>query len=185
VSDPNWDDMITVGRVVRPHGRNGQVVVASETDFSADRFKAGERVWRLSGDRADPLVIRDSRPFDALRLRSGQGRWVVGFQGVDSINAAETLRNSELRLPADALRQLGSQQYYVHDLTGCRVETIDGRVVGQVERVELGTGTPILVVAGAKGEVLVPLAEEICRRVDVPARLIVIDPPPGLLELNA
>jgi 16S rRNA processing protein RimM len=104
---------------------------------------------------------------------------------VNSIEAAETLRNSELRLPADALRPLGSQQYYVHDLTGCRVETTDGRLVGEVERVEFGTGTPVLVVTGVKHEVLVPLAEEICRRVDVPARLIVIDPPPGLLELNA
>jgi 16S rRNA processing protein RimM len=65
------------------------------------------------------------------------------------------------------------------------VETTDGRVIGLVDRVELGTGTPILVVAGPASEVLVPLAEEICRRVDVPARLIVIDPPPGLLELNA
>jgi len=65
------------------------------------------------------------------------------------------------------------------------VETTDGRLVGRVDRVDLATGTPILVVAGATSEVLVPLAEAICRRVDVPARLIVIDPPPGLLELNA
>ena len=69
-------------------------------------------------------------------------------------------------------------------LTGCRVETIDGRLVGQVERVELGTGTPTLVVNGARGEAMVPLAEDIGRRVDVAARLIVIDPPAGLLELN-
>lgn len=177
MTDPNWDDMITVGRVVRPHGRNGQVVVASETDFGTERFKAGAPVWRFAAGRAAQLVIRDSRPFDR--------RWVVGFEGVDSIEAAETLRNGELRLPAEALRPLGSHQYYVHDLTGCRVETIDGRVVGHVARVEFGTGTPILVVAGAKREVLVPLAEEICRRVDVRARVIVIDPPPGLLELNA
>ncbi len=176
----NWDDMIAVGRIVRPHGRKGQVVVLSDTDFGEDRFKAGERVWRLAGGAAESLVIRDSRPFD--------GRWVVGFEGVDSIDEAETLRDFELRVPAETRRVLGPQQYYVHELAGCRVETVDGRVVGHVDRVELGTGTPLLVVvrgAGATSEVLVPLAETICRRVDVPARLIVIDPPPGLLELNA
>ena len=177
MTDPNWDDMITVGRVVRPHGRKGQVVVLSETDFGEDRFKAGEPVWRLAGGVTERLVVRDSRPFD--------GRWVVGFDAVNSIDEAETLRDTELRVPADTLRALGPQQYYVHELAGCRVETTEGRLVGQVDRVDLATGTPILVVAGATGEVLVPLAEAICRRVDVPARLIVIDPPPGLLELNA
>jgi 16S rRNA processing protein RimM len=177
VTDPNWDDMITVGRIVRPHGRKGQVVVFSETDFGEERFKAGELVWRLAGGVTERLVVRDSRPFDA--------RWVVGFDGVNSIDEAETLRDVELRVPAETLRALGPQQYYVHELAGCRVETTDGRVVGQVARVDLAAGTPILVVAGATGEVLVPLAEAICRRVDLPARVIVIDPPPGLLELNA
>ena len=185
LTDSTWDDMITVGRVVRPHGRNGQVVVQSDTDFGEERFRAGELVWRQAGGVTERLVIRDSRPFDALRRGSGPARWVVGFDGVNSIDEAETLRDTELRVPAGTLRPLGPQQYYVHELTGCRVETTDGRLVGQVDRVELGTGTPLLVVAGAASEVLVPLAETICRRVDVPGRLIVIDPPPGLLELNA
>jgi 16S rRNA processing protein RimM len=185
VTDLPWDDMITVGRVVRPHGRNGQVVVLAETDFGAERFKMGERVWRLVGGAAAPLVIRDARPQGALRQGSGPARWVVGFDGVSSIDEAESLRDAELRVPAGTLRALGPGQYYVHELTGCRVETTTGQVVGSVDRVELGTGTPVLVVAGAAGEVLVPLAEEICRQVDVPARRIVIDPPAGLLELNA
>lgn len=175
--DPSWDDMITVGRVVRPHGRVGQVVVASETDFAPERFRAGATVWRQSDGRAVRVTIRDSRPL--------HDRWVVGFEEVGSIDEAEALRDSELRVPAGTVRALGPQQYYVHELAGCRVETTDGRSIGRVDRVELGTGTPLLVVAAAGREVLVPLAEEICRRVDVSARLIVIDPPPGLLDLNA
>ena len=46
------------------------------------------------------------------------------------------------------------------------------------------TGTPLLVVDGRFGEVLVPLAETICRRIDVAAKVIEIDPPGGLVELN-
>jgi 16S rRNA processing protein RimM len=86
---------------------------------------------------------------------------------------------------------LGDGAFYVHDLLGCRVETTTGTSVGDVARVDLGNGTPLLVVTGpggqAKGvqEVLVPLAESICRRVDVDAKVIVIDPPEGLLDLNA
>jgi len=177
VTDPNWDDMIAVGRIVRPHGRKGQVVVASETDFAPDRFRPGAAVWRLTEGRVDRLAIVDSRPH--------QDRWVVGFGGVSSIDEAEVLRDSELRGPAETRPPLGPQQYYVHDLSGCRVETADGRVVGRVARVDLGAGTPMLVVEGERHQHLTPLADHIRRRVDVSGRLIVIDPPPGLLELNA
>jgi 16S rRNA processing protein RimM len=176
VIDPEWDALVTVGRIVRPHGNQGRVVVAAETDFAADRFRPGAEMWWRRNDRTARATILESRPHD--------GRWVVRFEGVESIDAAEALRDVELRVPADTLRPLGPQQYYVHDLVGCQVETMDGTIVGSVDRVEFGTGTPNLVVTGRTGEVFVPLAEAICRRVDPAARRIVIDPPAGLLELN-
>ncbi len=176
MNDPNWDDLVTVGRIVRPQGNRGQVVVAPETDFGADRFRPGEVMWLRRDDRPERVAIKESRPHG--------NRWVVGLEGVGTIDAAESLRDFELRVPAATLRPLGPNQYYLHDLVGCQVETGDGVTVGRVERVELGSGTPNLVVQGAFGEVFVPLAETICRRIDPTARRIVIDPPSGLLELN-
>ena len=67
---------------------------------------------------------------------------------------------------------------------GCAVETIDGRPVGTVVRVEGGAGGSRLVVEGARSEIQVPMVEGICAEVDVTARKIRIDPPDGLLELN-
>ncbi len=169
--------MVTVGRIVRPHGNKGQVVVAGETDFGDERFRVGATVWWLRAGTPEPVTITDGRPHD--------GRWVIGLEGVRSIDAADALRDWELRVPAATLRPLGPQAYYVHELAGCRVETADGRKVGTVDRVDFRSGTPILVVlAGAGREVLVPMAEEICRRIDVSAKVIVIDPPEGLIELN-
>jgi 16S rRNA processing protein RimM len=81
------------------------------------------------------------------------------------------------------LAPLGPGQYYLHDLVGCRVETTGGFAVGDVVRVERAVGTPVLVIAAANDEVMVPFAEEICRKVDVAGRTIVIEPPEGLLEL--
>lgn len=176
MTGPVWDDMVTVGRIVRPHGNKGQVVVASETDFGADRFRVGATVWWLRAGAPEPVAITDGRAHD--------GRWVVGLEGVQSIDAADALRDLELRVPAATLRPLGPQAYYVHQLAGCRVETADGRNVGTVGRVDFGSGTPLLVVVNAGREVLVPMAEEICRRIDVSAKVIVIDPPEGLIELN-
>jgi 16S rRNA processing protein RimM len=64
------------------------------------------------------------------------------------------------------------------------VATVGGGQVGEVLRVEGGAGASRLVVKGRRGEVLVPLAADICVEIDVNARRILIDPPEGLLELN-
>ena len=73
----------------------------------------------------------------------------------------------------------------MHDLQECLVVTSAGAEIGRVTRVEFGSGTPVLVVTSEPGdEVMVPLAEEICREIDPAGKRIVIDPPAGLLELN-
>lgn len=172
----DWETLITIGRIVRPHGIRGQVVVASETDFGAERFAPGATMWVLRDGRVEPLRVQTSF--------AHQGRWVVGFDAAATMNDAEALRGEELRVPADGMRRLDVNQYYAYDLIGCTVETVGGVRVGLVERVDFGAGVPMLVVAGPQGEVLVPFAEDICRQVDLGARRIMIDPPDGLIDLN-
>jgi 16S rRNA processing protein RimM len=95
------------------------------------------------------------------------------------------LRGLELRIPADTLKPLGEGAFYVHDLLGCRVFRVSEEPVGEVTRVDLAVGIPMLVITSVDGdEVLVPLAAAFCRSVDIADRRIVIDPPPGLIELN-
>ncbi len=174
---PSWEAMVTVGRIVRPHGHRGQMVVASETDFGAERFRVGARLFLLVDGRVGTATVTASRPHG--------GRWVIGLDVVQSMNDAEPMRGRELKVPEGERRSLAPGAYYEDELAGCRVETLGGLDVGVVRRVDASTGTPVLVVNGERGEVLVPLAEAICRQVDVAGRRIVIDPPDGLLELNA
>jgi 16S rRNA processing protein RimM len=169
------NEFVTVGRIVRPQGNRGEVVIAPETDFGAMRFQVGAEVLVQRDGVVEALKIRESREY--------QGRWIVGFAGVSSIDAAEGYRGVEVVVPGDRLEKLGPGQYYLHDLVGCRVETIRGFMIGEVVRVDREIGTPVLVVAAAGGEVMVPFAEAICRQVDVEGKRIVIDPPEGLLDL--
>jgi 16S rRNA processing protein RimM len=133
-------------------------------------------VFVLRGDRIERLTI------DAARFH--RGRPVVAFQGLSSRTEAEALAGAELRIDPAAITALGAGEYYRHELLGCRVETVDGVVVGTVGRVEPGPGVDRLVVEGERGEVLIPLAQDICVNIDVAAHRIVIAPPAGLLELN-
>jgi 16S rRNA processing protein RimM len=168
--------MVTVGRIVRPHGNKGHVLIASETDFGEERFAVGSVLHRERDGRPEPITVEASRWHD--------GRWVVGFSGVTSMNDAELLRGVELRIPEDALRALGPGRYYVHDLVGCQVRTVTGQTVGTIARVDLMSGVPMLVVMDGDEEVLVPFSEAMCRRVALAERLVEIDPPEGLLDLN-
>lgn len=172
----DWDSLITVARVLRPHGLRGHVVIAPETDFAEDRFQPGAGFFAKRGDAIQTVTIVESRPQD--------GRWIVRFDGVTSATEAERWRDRELRIAPEMLRALTGQQFYVHDLVGCRVETVDGTLVGDVANVEMSVGTPVLVISTVNGETLVPLAEEICRSVDIGLRRIVIAPPEGLVDLN-
>ena len=171
-----WDDLVLVGRIARPHGIRGHVFVNPETDFVDERFVAGAVFYTSTERGVEPLTLA------AARLQNG--RPVVAFEGVTSIEAVEPLVGRELRVPEDSLPQLDRGTYYHHQLVGCEVEATSGERVGTVARVDGGIGGTLLTIAGPRGEVLVPFATDICVDVDVEQRRIRIEAPPGLLELN-
>jgi 16S rRNA processing protein RimM len=173
---PAWDAMVLVGRVARPHGLRGDVVVNPETDFVEERFAVGSVVWTRIAGLVQPLTV--------ARARLAGRRPVVGFGGADTVPDAERLAGAELRVPEEALVPLEAGAYYLHQLVGCRVETERGEGVGEVVRVEGGAGASVLVVNGPRGEVLVPFAASLCPVVDIPGRRIQVVALEGLLEAN-
>ncbi len=171
-----WDEMALVGRVARAHGIHGQVIVNPETDFPAERFRPGAELFIERGGRIEGLRVTTAR--------FHRERPVIGIDGIETMNDAETLAGYELRVPIDRLAMLPPGTFYRHDLIGCRVETRDGRAVGLVSDVEGTMAGSRLVVDGAGGEVLIPLVSNICTVVEPAAKRIVIDPPEGLIEVN-
>jgi len=173
----NWNEMAVVGRIARAHGIRGQVIVNPETDFAAERFQPGAELFVERAGVAETLRVTTAR-FHGERP-------VIGIEGVATMNDATLLAGKELRVPVDRLAALPAGTFYRHDLIGCRVETTAGEAVGIVDEVEGTVGRSRLIVKGANGEIQVPLVSEICRTIDPGAKRIVIDPPAGLLELNA
>jgi 16S rRNA processing protein RimM len=94
-----------------------------------------------------------------------------------------------VQIPIADRLQLPSGSYYVTDLIGCDVADGDGAALGRVDDVQfIGegvAGTPVLVVNSPQGELLIPLAQEICTRIDVVARRIEVALPEGLIDLNS
>jgi len=172
----NWDAAILVGVIARTHGNRGEVIVNPETDFPEERFRQGARLWtRRRG--GEPTAL------DVVTMRMHQGRPVIMFSGIGSMNDAELLAGQELRTDEAGEDVLPDGEFFHRDLIGCEVVTEAGEVVGTVSGVLDDSAQARLVVTGKRSELLIPLADEICT-VDVAAKRITVRPPDGLLELN-
>ncbi len=112
------------------------------------------------------------------------GELVFKFRGVDSISDAEKLRGAEVRVPRAERIQLDPGEYFHSDLIGCEVrERASGRVVGKVTNFEEYGGPPLLEIDG--GRVLIPFVKAICVDIRPEEKLIQVDFPEGLEDLNA
>ena len=191
---PRW---VQVARILRARGNKGEVAAELLTDFPA-RLASLSQVY-LRGEQQDPKPVTLER-FWINQSHPGQG--VFHFAGSNSISEAEKFRGLDVLLPFEERVALPAGQYFVTDLIGCTVfenahkpsKLVSAACAADVVPSVLGTvrdvffpgeglpGTPLLQVDSAQGEVLIPLAEDICTRIDTAARRIEVDLPEGLRE---
>ncbi|MCP3797998.1 ribosome maturation factor RimM [Allokutzneria sp. A3M-2-11 16] len=167
---------LVVGRVVKPHGVRGELVIDVRTDSPEDRFAPGIALGVRGSART--LTIAAARPHT--------GRLLVFFDGVGTREAAEELRGTLLTVEVDRLPPIDDpDEFYDHQLEGLVVELQDGTAVGTVREIAHGPGGELLVVKAEDGrEVLIPFVEQIVPTVDVEGGRVVIDPPDGLLTIE-
>ncbi|MCK9876170.1 ribosome maturation factor RimM [Frankia sp. Ag45/Mut15] len=182
------DDPIVVGRVGRPHGVRGEVTIEVRTDLPQRRFTVGAVLGRAGGGAA--LTVTDARWHS--------GRLLLCFEGIGDRVAAETLRNvlltidaSDAGSPADDDDADGGADgdpadlWWDRDLVGLAAVTTTDAPLGRVTDIIHSPAGDLLAIARpGGGEHLVPFVREIVPTVDPVAGRIVVDPPPGLLELD-
>jgi 16S rRNA processing protein RimM len=168
--------LLTVGRIVRPHGVRGEVIVEISTDEPADRYAVGST---LVTDRPAPpaLTVDAQRPH--------QGRLIVAFREVPDRDTAETLRGVLLHVDSDAVPPPADpDEFNDHQLVGLAVVDPAGDPVGELVRIDHAPAADLLVIARAGGRTaLVPFTKAFVPEVDLAGGRVVIDPPPGLLDL--
>ena len=172
---------VIVGRIGRPHGIRGEVVIGVRTDEPDLRFAVGATLE--AAEHAEEPAGGEHLTVASARWHSGQ--LLVGFAGVTDRTAAAELTGSWLSVDSSQLPEIGDpDEFRDHELIGLSVRTCAGEPVGVVADV-LHYGQDLLVVRrtdGQGGECLVPFVKAIVPEVDVPGGVVVIDPPPGLLD---
>jgi 16S rRNA processing protein RimM len=193
---------VAVAHILRPRGNKGEVAAELLTDYP-QRLTALREAF-LSDDRqqAEPCRIGITA---CWLSQNHAGQAVFHFEGCSSINEAEKFRGLDVLLPIEQRVSLPAGQYFISDLIGCAVfeharETSPvasspcsmstaPALLGSVTDVQFPgegvSGTPLLVVDAREGEMLIPLAEDICTRVDTAERRIDVLLPEGLRELNS
>jgi 16S rRNA processing protein RimM len=163
-------DLVLVGRVVKPQGRRGEILVEPLSD-RPDRLPSLRRAFVPGPEgTAREVLVTSGWPH--------KSRFVLKLEGVDTIDDAERLRGCGLGIAAEDLAPLPEGSYYHHQLTGLRVEDTAGAGIGRVEAVmDTGAGARVLIVRGEEGETLVPFASDFVKSVDLEGARIVIDRP--------
>jgi 16S rRNA processing protein RimM len=171
---------LIVGRVGRPHGIRGEVVIGVRTDEPDLRFAVGATL--------DVSPPQDPESADRKQLTMVSARWhsgqlLVAFAGITDRTAAGELTGSWLSVDSSQLPETPDpDEFRDHELIGLSVRTSAGEAVGVVTDV-LHYGQDLLVVRRPDDdECLVPFVKAIVPAVDVAAGVLVIDPPPGLLD---
>ena len=171
--------LLEVGRIARPHGLAGAVVVALVTNRTERLAPGAELVCYAAGVPAGPGAADSSGPasrscarkLEVLSSRPFQGRYLVEFEGVRTREAADELRGA--LLAAVAIED--PEALFVHDLVGSSVVEVDGTDHGTVVAVQANPASDLLVMEDGG---LVPLRFVVAREDD----RIVVDVPAGLFE---
>jgi 16S rRNA processing protein RimM len=178
-------DELLVARIGKPHGLRGEVTVQVHTDDPEGRFVEGAE-FRTEAAAGSGVPRR----LTIASHRVHRGIWLLGFEQIPDRTGAESLRGTRLFVDADTAADDGDDDddegWYEDDLVGLTVVDPSGATLGTVSGLLIGTAQDLLQVTLTDGtEALIPFVEAIVPEVDVEGGRVVIDPPPGLLDLNS
>ena len=170
---------IAVGIIRKAHGVRGEASVESWSD-APDRFDDLESVTLVSPDESETREVR----VESVRVHAG--RALVKLSGIDTPEDVQLLQNWTIEIPEEEARELGEDEYFLHDLPGLTLIDAEGRERGVVIDVYEGGGGILLNVRRPDGkEFELPFAADICTDIDLPARRIVVHIPEGLDDLDS
>jgi 16S rRNA processing protein RimM len=166
-----------VARFVKPHGLKGEAVVFVLTEQADEVFVPGRTLTPVDAEgqpAAPAMTVERARPFHR--------RWLLKFRGVDERTPLEQWPPMVFAVPVTDAEEAREGPLRGDEVAGAAV-IVEGREVGRARQLLDVPGGPLLVVDGEHGEHLVPYRPPILVTTDRVRREIVIDPPPGLLEL--
>ncbi|CAG7573713.1 16S rRNA processing protein RimM [Barrientosiimonas humi] len=167
---------VVVARIGKAHGLKGEVTVQLHTDAPQERFVPGAAFVTEPPERG-PLTLRSARVHNGIQL--------LAFEEAPDRTAAEQLRGTRL-LAASTEPEEDEDGWYADDLVGLSVVDTGGAEIGRVAALHTRPAQDLLEIEKADGgRAYVPFVAEMVPEVDLEGGRVVLDPPPGLLDLES
>ena len=171
----DYDEHTWIATIVGAHGIKGAVRARYVTDNPGYYLKVKVFFIEKTGSLS-PLKI--------IRINQSKNCWIILFEEIDSRNDAEVLKGCRLLLPDDQLKPLESNEVFVHQIIGCRVEDQRGKILGEItDFLETGANN-VYEVSNGSSAFLVPDVPHVVLDLNVETKRMIIEPLPGLIAVS-
>ncbi|PSL51168.1 16S rRNA processing protein RimM [Salsuginibacillus halophilus] len=167
-----------VGKIVNTHGVRGEVRVIATTDFPEERFVAGGQLYAEieASQEVVPLTVKSHRKHKQFDL--------LMFEEVNGADEAERLKPSLLQVAEEDMAPLEAEdEYYYHEIIGCRVVSDEGEDVGVIKEIISPGANDVWVIKRAHGkkDALLPYIDDVVQSIDVHEGVVTVHLLEGLL----
>ena len=167
---------LKVGKIVNTHSLKGEVKVISSTDFEEERFKKGSKLLITRGNQLIREVVVQS-------YRNHKNFLLVKFEGIDSAEEAEKLKNLQIKIDSDEVGKLEENEFYFHEIIGCQVFDENDRNLGEIIDILTPGANDVWVIKGENGkEILIPYIEDVVKKIDITNKKVNIEVMEGLID---
>ena len=167
---------LKVGKIVNTHSLKGEVKVISSTDFEEERFKKGSKLLITRGNQLIREVVVQS-------YRNHKNFLLVKFEGIDSVEEAEKLKNLQIKIDSDEVVELEENEFYFHQIIGCEVFDENDKNLGEIIDILTPGANDVWVIKGENGkEILIPYIEDVVKKIDITSKKVNIEVMEGLID---
>jgi 16S rRNA processing protein RimM len=170
------ENLLLMGKVIRPHGLDGRLRVLSYAQSETSFIHAGKvYLTQESGELHEHKVI-SVRPHKNILL--------LQLENLRSVEDAEKYRGADVSISKEALRHTEDEEYYWYELMGLKVYTDEGTYLGTIRHIFQTKSNDIYVIREGERELLIPAVREVVQAIDLDKERMTISPMEGLLDLD-
>ncbi|MCK8827113.1 ribosome maturation factor RimM [Natroniella acetigena] len=166
------EELITIGQITRHQGNKGEARVIPLTDYP-ERFEYLDRVYLVKDDQTKDEVMVEE-------IRYHKQFIIIKFAGIDDIGEIMAYKNFYLQIPQAEVVELPENNYYLYDIIGLEVYTVQDEYLGQVEEVLETGANDVYVVTKDGNEILIPATLEVVLEIDLEQGRMEVKLPSGL-----
>ena len=168
-------DCFYLGKIVKKYSFKGELLVKLDTD-EPDSYTNLESVLISHGNNLIPFFLEHCKLHKSDLLR-------VKFEDINTEEDADSLLKAELYLPLTALPKLTGDKFYYHEVVGFKVIDEHHGMVGSITGVNDTTSQALFEIEHQGKEILIPINDEIIKKVDRELQEIRVQAPDGLIDL--